>query len=140
MASYRIDLRERDIDVFGHVHYAEYLAFGAQARALWLRDQGIDRPGDNVVARVEIDYAASAHLADLAVLVELSVLTVGRSSMRLAEHMTTPDGREIARAQVVLVRFDPVARRSVPWSDGERSLLASRSRDSGPGMVLNDKV
>lgn len=123
MSAYRIELREKDIDVFGHVHYAEFLSFCATARGRWLADRGIERPGDHVVARIEIDYAGSAYLADGAVLVVLDVLRVGRTSVRLREQVTAPDGRGLVRVESVVVRFDPHSRVAVPWTADESAAL-----------------
>ena len=123
--SYPIGLRERDIDVFGHVHYAEYLVFCAQARNEWLADAGINRPGEHVIARVEMDFVDSARLADRRVDVGVLVEQVGGSSLRLRETVRSPQGVDLVRVRSVLVRFDPVARRSVPWTPDERGALGA---------------
>ena len=123
MNSYRVDLRERDIDVFGHVHYAEYLVFCAQARNRWLSAVGIQRPGDHVVARVEVDYLASAHLADERVDVLIAAREVGTSSLALEEEVRSPDGRVLVRLRSVIVRYEPSARGTVAWTEDERQAL-----------------
>jgi acyl-CoA thioesterase FadM len=130
--SYAVELRERDIDVFGHVHYAEYLVFCAQARNWWLADAGIEHPGDHVVARVEVDFLASARLADGRVHVGILVEEVGRSSARLLETIRSASGAELVRVRSVVVRYDPADRRPVPWTAAEgRALQPRPSRDSG---------
>jgi YbgC/YbaW family acyl-CoA thioester hydrolase len=133
VTSYVVELRERDIDVFGHVHYAEYLVFLAQARNAWLRDVGVQRPGAHVVARLEIDYRASARLADGAVRVEVTAEAVGRSSLALREAVSAPDGRPLVGSRSVIVRFDPDAGRVLAWTDEERQSLQVRTSD-GPGL------
>lgn len=127
MTSYRVDLRERDIDAFGHVHYAEYLAFLAQARNLWLAGAGIERPGEHVVARIELDYLNAARLADAAVLVEAAVEEVGHTSLTLGERVRAPDHRHLVRARTVVVRYDPAAAHPVSWTPAERARLEQSS-------------
>jgi acyl-CoA thioesterase FadM len=130
--SYAVELRERDIDVFGHVYYSQYLVFCAQARNWWLADIAIERPGDHVVARVEVDFLGSARLADGRVHVGILVEEVGRSSARLLETIRSASGVELVRVRSVVVRYDPAVRRPVPWTADEgRALQFRPSRDSG---------
>jgi acyl-CoA thioesterase FadM len=128
--SYWVDLRIRDMDPFGHVHYGEYLSIVGEARMNWLVDSGIDHPEDNVVAHVEVDYLDSARLSDRKVRVVVQLLRLGTTSLRFKEAVFGAEDRPLVHVEAVIVRFDPTTRTVKPWSATERELL-ERHGDAG---------
>lgn len=121
----RLPLRFRDVDAFGHVYHAEYLTLLDEARTRWFREAvALDEPGTYVVARIEIDYVSSLVLDDAEVVATFAVERVGTSSVTLAETLSAPDGRIVARVRSVTVRHDLTAGRSRPLTDAEKRRLA----------------
>ncbi len=122
-----VPLRFRDLDAFGHVYHAEYLTLFDEARTRWFADVGVDRPGDYVVARAEVDWVDSLGPDDAAVRVDVVVEALGRTSVTLAETMHARDGRVVARCRSVTVRWDPSAARSRALTAEERRSLSGWS-------------
>ena len=121
----RLPLRFRDVDAFGHVYHAEYLTLLDEARTRWFRETvAFDEPGAYVVARIEIDYVSPLVLDDAEVLATFAVERVGATSVTLAETLSAPDGRVVARVRTVTVRHDLAAGRSRPLTDAEKDRLA----------------
>lgn len=75
-----------------------------------------------ICPRVEVDYLREVGAGDL--VVDVTVLSVGRSSFRLrlalSQHRTA-----VATAEVVLVAFDYTAGSSVPLTDAQRAALSA---------------
>jgi acyl-CoA thioesterase FadM len=74
-----------------------------------------------ICPRVEIDYLLEVGRGDL--LIDVSVLHVGRSSFRLGMNLSQHE-QPVARAEVVLVAFDYTAGASVPLTEAQRLALA----------------
>jgi acyl-CoA thioester hydrolase len=74
-----------------------------------------------ICPRVEIDYLREVGRGDL--LIDVSVLHVGRSSFRLGMNLSQHE-QPVARAEVVLVAFDYTAGASVPLTEAQRLALA----------------
>jgi acyl-CoA thioester hydrolase len=119
---HRVALRFRDLDAFGHVYHAEYLTLLDELRTGWFGSVlGLDHPQSYVVVRVEIDYVSSLTDADVAVHGAFAVERAGTTSLTVRESLRADDGREVARARVVVVLRDPVTASSRPLSDAERA-------------------
>jgi acyl-CoA thioesterase FadM len=73
-----------------------------------------------ICPRVEVDYLREVGAGDLVVAV--SVLSVGRSSFRLALQVSQ-HGEPVATAEVVLVAFDYATGRSLPLTQSQLSHL-----------------
>ena len=73
-----------------------------------------------ICPRVEVDYLREVGAGDL--LIDVSVLSVGRSSFRLRLAMAQGGG-PVATAEVVLVAFDYTAGASVPLTEQQRAAL-----------------
>ena len=120
--STRVELRFRDLDAFGHVYHADYLTFLDELRTAWFGGAlRLDDPGSYVVARVEIDYVSSLTAADAHVTGSFAVERTGTSSLTLRERLLAADGREVARARVVVVLRDRATGASRPLTERERA-------------------
>ena len=119
----QIEIRWRDLDVYGHVNHVVFLTYLEEARDEWLgRTLGDpDRIWSFVVARVEIDYRRELTLADDVVLARCELETIGTSSVRTRESVATRDGALAAEARSVLVARDPETGSSRPLDDDERT-------------------
>ena len=121
----RIEIRWRDLDVYGHVNNAVYLSYLEEARDRWLAAT----LGDSeeiwnwVLARVAIDYRTELTRADGAVWGTCGVARLGRSSVTTREVLRKADGTIAAEAEAVLVARDPGTGSSRPIRDDERALL-----------------
>lgn len=121
----RIEIRWRDLDALGHVNNGVYLTFLEEARDEWL-DRVLGQGGQSwgyVLARVELDFRRELTQADDEVLVRISLLRIGTSSLRTREEILTLDGTVAASAEAVLVARDDERRGSRPLGADERALL-----------------
>jgi len=119
----RIEIRWRDMDVYGHVNNAVYLTYLEEARDEWLGSTLAD-PGDVwnwVLVRVEIDYRRELSLADDVVVASCELARIGGSSVWTQEAIRTLDGELSAEARAVLVARDRESGRSRPLSAEERA-------------------
>lgn len=120
---YRVPVRWRDCDAFGHVHHSTYLVYLEEGRSAYLRQ--VLRADDltYVIARIELDFRQEIVRQTPHVLVEFAVRDVGRTSLRLSECIRKPDGSVIATCETTVVRWDPEQRRPRVFSSSERQLL-----------------
>ena len=120
-----IEIRWRDLDVYGHVNHVVYLTYLEEARDEWL-GRTLGDPAqvwDYVVARVAIDYKRELSLADDIVIARCRLESIGTSSLRTFEEVVTRTGEVSASAEAVLVARDPETGRSRPLTDAERAAL-----------------
>lgn len=123
----RVEIRWSDLDPYAHVYHPVYLGYLEEARDQWISRVLGDGGGhgwDYVVARVAIDYRAALERADGAAVARCRLVRIGRSSFTTREEVLAPDGRLAAEAEVVIVAWDPAARRSRPLLEAERAALA----------------
>jgi acyl-CoA thioester hydrolase len=127
----RIEIRWRDLDVFGHVNHVVFLTYLEEARDEWLGASLGDpeRVWDWVLAHVEIDYARELVLADDVVVATCRLDRIGTSSVATHEEIRTAGGEPAARARAVLVARDRDSGRSRPLTAAERSAF---QRVAGP--------
>jgi acyl-CoA thioester hydrolase len=124
-----IEIRWRDLAVYGHVNHVVYLTYLEEARDEWL-GRTLGDPAqvwDYVVARVAIDYKRELSLADDSVIARCRLESIGTSSLRTFEEVVTRGGEVSASAEAVLVARDPKTGRSRPLSDAERNALERSS-------------
>ncbi|HET9125088.1 MAG TPA: thioesterase family protein [Solirubrobacteraceae bacterium] len=121
----RIPIRWRDLDPLGHVNSAVYMTLFEAGRDLWLGELlGPPFTGDQyVIARIEIDFLAEIGREIAHVESRHEVEAVGTASITLREELSDPDGVSVAQARVVIVLWDPRARRARPVSAAERRAL-----------------
>jgi acyl-CoA thioester hydrolase len=120
-----IEIRWRDLDVYGHVNHVVFLTYLEEARDEWL-GRTLGDPAqvwDYVVARVAIDYKRELSLADDSVIARCRLESIGTSSLRTFEEVVTRTGEVSASAEAVLVARDPETGRSRPLTDAERTAL-----------------
>ncbi len=118
-----IEIRWRDLDVYGHVNHVVFLTYLEEARDEWLGLVLGDptRVWSYVVARIEIDYRRELTLADDIAVARCSLGRIGTSSIGTRELLRTRAGEIAAEAQAVLVARDEATGRSRPLSDDERA-------------------
>lgn len=117
-----IEIRWVDLDVYGHVNHAVYLTYLEETRDEWL-GRALGDPAQiwsYVVARVEIDYRRELTLDDDVVVARCGLDTIGNSSVRTRESISTRGGELAAEAQAVLVARDDESGRSRPLTEAER--------------------
>lgn len=125
----QIEIRWRDQDPYGHVNNAVYLTYLEEARDEWLeRTLGADGElWDFVVARVAIDFRRGLTQSDDSVLARCELASIGTSSIRTRETLTTASGDLAAEAEAVLVARDRESGSSRPLSPEERGAFERES-------------
>jgi len=120
----RIQTRWPDFDALGHLNHAVYHVYLDEARDEALRSTvGDFSVWPNVVVHASIDYRREIALGVREILVRTRIAEVGRSSVRFAQAIVTPDGELAAEAEAVLVAWDPQTRRSREITAVERTAL-----------------
>ena len=121
-----VEVRFRDCDAMGHVNNAVYLTYLEIARFAYWKAADIGRlEGDisYIIARVEIDFRASAKTGDV-VDVALAVRAIGRSSFTMEYEIRDQEGRLLVTARSVQVAYDYAAKRSVAVPDAIRARIS----------------
>jgi acyl-CoA thioester hydrolase len=121
-----IEVRFRDCDAMGHVNNAVYLTYLEIARFAYWKAADIGRlEGDisYIIARVEIDFRASAVTGDV-IDVALAVRAIGRSSFTFEYEIRDESGTLIASAKSVQVAYDYAAKQSVAVPDAIRARIS----------------
>jgi len=118
-----VEIRWRDLDVYGHVNHVVYLTYLEEVRDEWLARVLGDPAAvwSFVVVRVAIDYRRELRLADDAVVARCALARIGTSSVVTREAVATRSGDVAAEAETVLVARDPESERSRPLDDRERA-------------------
>ena len=118
-----IEIRWRDLDVYGHVNHVVFLTYLEEARDEWLGRALGDpaRVWSYVVARIEIDYRRELRLEDDMVLARCKLRRIGTSSVGTREQLATRSGDVVAEAEAVLVARDEETGRSRPLLAEERA-------------------
>jgi acyl-CoA thioester hydrolase len=118
----QIEIRWRDQDPYGHVNNAVYLTYLEEARDEWLgRALGAEEElWDFVIARVAIDFRRELTQSDDSVLARCELASIGNSSIRTRETLTTEAGVLVAEAEAVLVARNRESGSSRPLSAAER--------------------
>jgi acyl-CoA thioester hydrolase len=129
----RIEIRWRDMDVYGHVNNAVYLTYLEEARDEWLGASlgDPDEVWNWVLVRVEIDYRRELALADDVAVARCGLDRVGNSSVWTREEIRTLDGDLAAEAKAVLVARDRETGRSRPLTAAERGAFERGRTGSG---------
>jgi acyl-CoA thioester hydrolase len=117
----RIPIRWRDIDALGHVNNAVYLTYLEELLTAYL---GPTLGDDWVTARTELDFRHEITLPDREVTARAELEQVGTSSVTTRVVLELADGTVALEGRVVLVAWDPAARRSRPLSVAEKQALA----------------
>ena len=122
-----VEVRFRDCDAMGHVNNAVYLTYLEIARFAYWKAADIGRlEGDisYIIARVEIDFRASANAGDV-LDVALAVRAIGRSSFTMEYEIRDEAGRLVSTARSVQVAYDYGANQSVAVPDAIRARISA---------------
>jgi acyl-CoA thioester hydrolase len=131
MYEQRISIRWRDVDDYGHVNNAVYLTYLEECRDRWVK-QTLGPGFDFVIVRIAIDYRRELSLGDEEVLVRCRATGHGSSSIQTTEQILASAGWLAAESASVITRHDASARKAVPLTDHECSLLdAAIAADAG---------
>ena len=123
MHAKEIEIRWRDLDVYGHVNHVVFLTYLEEGRDEWLARALGDPAGiwSFVIARVEIAYRRELTLDDDVVVVRCGLDRLGTSSLTTRESVRTRAGEVAAEAAAVVVARDEATGRSRALSDAERA-------------------
>ena len=119
-----VHVRWRDTDAQGHVNHAVFLTYLEEGRDAFYA-QVVDAEPNYAVVRLEVDLRAEVRHPDQQVTVRIAAERLGTTSLTTRETILTPSGDVAAEARVVTVRWDPGARRPIPFSDSERTRLTA---------------
>jgi len=117
-----VDLDADWVDYLGHVTAAAHLTIFEHARAHWLMRIMDDQQPPFVVVRQELDYRRELLIAGRAVSVSVTPTELGRSSLTIAEELSSAEGVH-TRSRAVLVRWDRERRRATPFLPAERDRI-----------------
>jgi len=128
LGHYSLNVRFSDVDVYGHVNNVKYFEYFQEARIAHLmklfegETVGVTNP--LVVAQTDVDYRVPILFRPEPYDVWCWISHVGTSSFTL-ESVILDGERELSRARVTMVTFDPKAQRSAPASPAYRSVLVN---------------
>jgi len=121
-----VDIRWADVDAYGHVHHIALVGIAEHGRSRWLdRLLRSQSTWPYAVVRLAVDFRSPAFFEEHVVRCSFRVLEVGTSSVRLAERLAAPDGREIAAGETVIVAWDIETMRPRPLSATECERLGA---------------
>ncbi len=124
MFEYPVDVRWRDTDALGHVNHAVFLTYLEEGRdAFYAQVLGSDP--HYVVVRIEVDLRGEVFRDDRRLTVRVAVERLGTTSLTTREAIITPAGETAADARVVTVRWNPLNRKPIPFTEAERARLAA---------------
>jgi acyl-CoA thioester hydrolase len=121
---YRVPVRWRDCDAFGHVHHSSFLVYLEEGRSEHLRQMLSADDPSYVIARIELDFRREIARHTRHVLVDCAIRDVGRTSLQLSERILHTDGAVVATCETTVVWWDPDQRRPRAFSLEERQRLA----------------
>lgn len=116
----QIALEANYVDYLGHVTAFRYLELFETAHARWLSAIMRVAAPAFVVADVRIRFVRELLIVDGPVEVSVSPTRMTRSSVSVAEELRSTTGVLHSRACAVLVKWDPKARQSLPFTRVER--------------------
>ena len=119
-------LRQRDLDVLGHVNQAVYHELLEDVRSAFFRHTLPDLPFTGyVLVRVELDYRREVRIEHRYLIGECRVAELGRSRVELDNRLLLPDGDVAVEGRAVLVAWDERSRKSRELTEHERKQLLS---------------
>jgi acyl-CoA thioester hydrolase len=137
MAEHRkaIEIRWRDLDVYGHVNNAVYLTYLEEGRDEWLAATLGDAAEiwNWVLARVAIDYRRELALEDDHVTATCRLERIGTKSVTTREQILKADGSVAAEAEAVLVARDRESGETRAITAAERVRFEGTGRAPGSG-------
>jgi 1,4-dihydroxy-2-naphthoyl-CoA hydrolase len=129
MYTYRTRLRLRETDASGVIFFPNVFNLVQETLESFLESIGLNlgeilRAGTYhfPVVHAEADYLRAMQPGD-ALLITMSLISLGTTSIHLAYRFANPEGEELASARIVHVVIDPVARCKQPVPDELRRAL-----------------
>jgi acyl-CoA thioester hydrolase len=122
-----IEVRFRDLDVFGHVNNGVIFTYVETARVRYIAEVGIRLPQTGwhalsfILAHINCNFRRPIFYGQK-VEVGSRIVEIGRSSFKL-EHRVEAEGELAAEGYGVIVHYDYSAGRSVPLSDELRAKI-----------------
>jgi len=124
----RVEVRFRDLDVFGHVNNAVTTSYVEHGRIRYLRDVlGFSPVGEMpmILAMIQVDYLIPIYFGE-SVDVASRVDWIGTTSLAMSHRLTAgDDAHEVARATSVLVAYDYTESKPMPVPLEWRSTLTA---------------
>lgn len=129
LARIAIPVRWRDLDAFNHVNNASYLTYLEEARLQWLGTlpgPWLDSASAPVLAAIQINYRRPIEWPE-DLLVELSCLRLGNSSLRLGHRILAANATATVYSdgEVVMVWVDRHSGKSAALPDAVRAACAA---------------
>lgn len=121
---HKVGVRWRDCDPLGHVNHAVFLTYLEEGRDAFFADTLGGEPM-YVVARLEIELRAEVSRTGRQVTVQIAAERLGTTSLTTRETILVAPGEVAAQARVVTVRWDPDARKPIPFTGTERARLGA---------------
>ncbi len=124
-----IDIRFRDLDLFGHVNNAVYFTYMEMARAAYFAHLGLlknEWPHPFfIIAEAACQFKAPIEM-NTQLVIRLRVSTIGNSSFVMDYHFVDQSSDQLmAIGRTVQVMYDYAARTSVPIPDDWRKTLTT---------------
>jgi YbgC/YbaW family acyl-CoA thioester hydrolase len=123
-----VEARSYELDPYGHLNNAVYVAWLEHGRLCFLRDRGHTYTSVPetfgvrvVVVRTDLSYRAQVRLGDR-LFVTTRLARIGRTSFAFAQEIAFADGRRAASGEVTMVAVGPDGA-ATPLPPGFRSLL-----------------
>jgi len=123
-----VPLRWGDMDAMAHLNNTIYFRLMEEARIQWFQRIGFSTlPSGQapILAHVSCDFVRAMAYPGVA-RVRQVISKIGRASveMTLTIERTDEPGNTYARGRSVIVWFDYVANKSLPWPEAVRALIA----------------
>jgi acyl-CoA thioesterase FadM len=122
----RLELQESDVDYLGHITATAHLKLFEEARTGWLAQVIADPLPAFALVRQELDYRRELRLADGPVTITLEPLQLSTSTVTVHERMASGRDTLHTESRAVLVRWDAMRRRSMPFSRRERQQIETQ--------------
>jgi acyl-CoA thioester hydrolase len=119
-----VEVRWRDTDALGHVNHVVFLTYLEEGRDAFFAQVLGDDPM-YVVARMEIDFRAEVRIDERRLRVRIAAERLGTTSLTTRETLLGRADQAVAEARVVTVRWDPVSRKPVAFTEAERTRLTA---------------
>lgn len=136
--TYRTTLRLRETDAAGVIFFPNLFNLVQETLESFLESVGLNlgkllqtRKYHFPVVHAEADYMMAMQPGD-ALVITMSLTSLGTTSIHLAYRFHNPKGEELASARIVHVAIDPVARGKQPIPDELRRALECLKMEDNP--------
>jgi acyl-CoA thioester hydrolase len=121
---YRLQVRFRDCDLFGHVNNAVYFTYMEEARWAYWRELSGDSQArvPLILARTECDFIRPLQPGER-IAVWLGTTCIGRTSVSMDCEMLDERGDLVAKGKAVMVTYDYASAKPMPVPDWCRARI-----------------